>query len=332
MHTLTTFLIVLLAVPVAAAADFQDVFKQLAPLRQTWLGAHSKTAPLSAKQDDISDAEDFVFFADFVIGAGWSFQLAVNNNSPTTRLEGRMAITVNEDHEAAMSWEGVVESGLAPRFSIPPGGTRIYSEWPNIPPGAVVRGGLVLLQFNDFPAFENDARMMSAVLTYRHDESGIEVTVPPLGVRELTPPFFNDELAYSIFVEETADVTTGLAVWKSPGNAICMGLHDLRGALFEDAEQRYTLWCYGRGFGGNWSHGAAMLPQWFPGWDFSEGFQGRLVVFVVDDTFGRLNDGLVIPMGLRVNRNSGAISAVPVVSVPTDLALDKTGNRVRPAK
>ena len=29
-----------------------------------------------------------------------------------------------------------------------------------------------------------------------------------------------------------------------------------------------------------------MLPEWFPGWDFTGGFQGRLVVAVLDNTFG----------------------------------------------
>ena len=29
----------------------------------------------------LADAEDFVFFADFVIGSGWTFQLAISNNS-----------------------------------------------------------------------------------------------------------------------------------------------------------------------------------------------------------------------------------------------------------
>ena len=165
--------------------------------------------------------------------------------------------------------------------------------------------------------------MTSAVLTYRNDATGIEVTVPPLTVDDLTPPFFNDEVAYSIFVEETSTVTTGLALWKTPESEVCMWLEDLNGNSLRNSEENNTI-CYSPSYGDHFSHVAQMLPEWFPGWDFSEGVQGRLVVMVRDNTFGpKGNDGMVIPMGLRANRTSGAISAVPVVPVAVDVTFTK---------
>ena len=271
--------------------------------------------PARPQGNILSDAKDFVFFADFVVGAGWSFQVAVSNNSPTDFVTTTTAMVVDVNHETAVSWEEALADDEIQFVSIPPGGTRIYDQWPGTLPGEVVRGGVIVLQLNDFPPFQRDTQMLSAVLTYRNDASGIEVTVPPLGVDELTPPFFNDEVAYSIFVEETDAVTTGLALWKNPENEVCMWLDGLNGRPFQNPEEHDTI-CYSPSYGDQFSNSAGMLPGWFPSWDFSEGFQGRLVVAVRDNTFGpKGNDGLVIPMGLRVNRVSGAISAVPVVPV-----------------
>ena len=270
------------------------------------------------------------FFADFVIGSDWSFQLAVSNNSPTDSLDGFMGIAVDVNHEAAVTWKEALESGTTQRFSIPPGGTRIYNEWPNVGPGEMIRGGVIILQLSDFPDFQSDTQMLSAVLTYGNDQTGIELAVPPLRVEDLTPPFFNDEVAYSIFIEETADVTTGVALWKTPGNEVCMWLTGLDGTLFQNPEGYDTI-CYSPLYGDDFSHAAVLLPEWFPGWDFSGGFQGQLVVSVQDNTFGlKGNDGLVVPMGLRANRHSGLMSAMPVVPVAVGRAFEQTRNSENP--
>ncbi|MCY4585695.1 MAG: hypothetical protein OXB98_06605 [Bryobacterales bacterium] len=281
-------------------------------------------APAFAQGGLVSETTDFVIFADFVIGSGWTFQLAITNNSPTTALNGYTAVLVDKNHPQAVSFEEAFESGAIPLFTIPPGGTKIYSEWPSVDASEVIRGGGFVAQLTEFPAFESDTQMTSAVLTYRNDATGIEVTVPPLTVADLSPPFFNDEVAYSVFVEETDAVTTGLALWKDPANEVCMGLAGLDGRLFQDSEG-HALRCYGSEYGDQWSHSVGMLPGWFPGWDFSDGFQGTLVVAVTDSTFGpKGNDGLAIPMGLRANRTSGAISAVPVVPVATSISPAKS--------
>ena len=274
-------------------------------------------SPAFPQGDILADAEDFVFFADFVIGSGWTFQLAISNNSPTTYLNGVMGVTVDASDPRRASFEEAFQAGTVPFFTLPPGGTKIYNEWPNVPLDEVIRGGVLVVQLTEFPVFQRDTQMMSAVLTYRNDETKIEVTVPPLRFEDLIPPFFNDEVAYSIFVEETDAVTTGLALWKNPDNEVCMGLDGLDGKPFQTPEG-HDLRCFSPAYDDRFSHLAQMLPEWFPGWDFSGGFQGRLVVAVSDKTFGKGNDGLVIPMGLRANRTSGAISAVPVVPVAID--------------
>ena len=274
-------------------------------------------SPAFPQGDILAEAEDFVFFADFVIGSGWTFQLAISNNSPTTYLNGVMGVTIDASNPRAVSFEEALEAGTVPFFTLPPGGTKIYNEWPNAPLDGFIRGGLLVVQLTEFPAFQGDTQMLSAVLTYRNDETKIEVTVPPLRFEDLIPPFFNDEVAYSVFVEETDTVTTGLALWKNPDNEVCMGLDGLDGKPFQTPEG-HDLRCFGPAYDDRFSHLAQMLPEWFPGWDFSGGFQGRLVVAVSDKTFGKGNDGLVIPMGLRANRTSGAISAVPVVPVAID--------------
>ena len=226
-----------------------------------------------------------------------------------------MGVAIDANHEFAVTWKEALETGSAPSFLIPPGGTNLYNEWPNIPSGVVVRDGVIIVQTSAFPSFETDTQMMSAVLTYRNDATGIEVTVPPLRVEDFTPPFFNDEVAYSMFVEESADVSTGLALWKDPTNEVCLWLDNLDGVPFEN-DEGYDAVCYGPEYDDHFNHSAQMLPEWFQGWDFSEGFQGRLVVMVRDHTFGpKGNDGLVVPMGLRANLASGAISAMPVVPV-----------------
>ena len=206
-------------------------------------------------------------FADFVIGSGWTFQIAISNNSPTTYLNGVMGVAVDASDSGGVSFKEALEAGFLPSFTLPPGGTKIYTEWPNVPLDEVIRGGVLVVQLTEFPAFQSDTQMMSAVLTYRNDETKTEITVPPVRFKDLIPPFFNDEVAYSIFVEETDAVTTGLALWKSPDNEVCMGLDGLDGESFQSSEG-YDLWCFGPTDDDFFNHLAQMLPEWFPGWDF----------------------------------------------------------------
>ena len=148
-------------------------------------------SPAFPQGNILDDAEDFVFFADFVIGSGWTFQIAISNNSPTTYLNGVMGVAVDATDSGGVSFKEALEAGFLPSFTLPPGGTKIYTEWPNVPLDEVIRGGVLVVQLTEFPAFQTDTQMMSAVLTYRNDETKTEITVPPVRFKDLIPPFFN---------------------------------------------------------------------------------------------------------------------------------------------
>ena len=112
-------------------------------------------APTFPQGGLLSEATDFVIFADFVIGAGWTFQLAITNNSPTTTLNGFAGVMVDPSNQRAVSFEEAFASGTVPLFTIPPGGTKIYSEWPNasIDDDTVIRGGVFYRTAHLVPCF-----------------------------------------------------------------------------------------------------------------------------------------------------------------------------------
>ena len=262
----------------------------------------------------VPDFEDIVFFADFVSGEGWSVQVAVSNNSPTRSLTG--LIVFGRGRDSQDDPEPPPDYDSVPHFTLPPRGTRIFKIEGM---GPIIRGGVLIGQLSGFAPFERDTQMLSAVLTYRHSDSGMEVTVPPLTEDDLAPPFFNEEPAFAIFVEESQVVSAGLAVWKEPSTEMCMYLVALDGQVVLNPEG-HTTNCYAEKYGDTFSQSARSLQEWFPSWDFSDGFQGRLVVYVKDNTFGRGNDGILIPMALRFSTDPSkpSMSAMPVVPVAMD--------------
>ena len=265
---------------------------------------------LDTTMSNTPDFQDALFFADFVDGAGWSVQVAVSNNSLTRSLTGLIVFAGSEPRrpeDPPTDWDSL------PRFTLPPGGTRIYTTAGT---GPIVRGGVLVGQLSGFDPFRSETRMMSAVLTYRHSASGLEVTVLPLTADDLMSPVFDEEPAYAIFVEESQTVSVGLAVWKlTTTTEMCMQLVDLDGQAFRNSEGHDTI-CYAEKYGDTFLHSAMMLQEWFPSWDFSGGFQGRLLLYVKDNTVGRRNDGSLIPMGLRLSTTS--MSALPVVPIALD--------------
>ena len=280
------------------------------------LGAQERRTdlPMIRNADhDIPDAQDSVFFADFVVGPGWSFQIVVSNNSPTRVLTGLLAVVVDPSTPGASTWSEALDDGSIPFFVIPPGGTKIFDEWTS-PTDALVRGGVVIAQLSGADFFD-DTPMLNAILTYRNDETGVEVSVPALRDDFLEAPFRNQELAFAIYVEETEAIGSGLALWKEPNNEVCMHLLDLDGEYFLHPNGMYNTMCYAQKYGDEFVHSAALLPEWFPEWDFSDGFKGTLVIYVEDNTFGRDNDGFTIPLGLRLGKANGSLSAVPVVPI-----------------
>ena len=270
------------------------------------------TTPLHAQtgSSNVPDFEDGVFFADFVSGEGWSVQVAVSNNSTTRSLTGLIAFVRGLESD---SKDPPLDYDSVPHFTLPPNGTRIFKTDGM---GSITRGGVLIGQLSGFAPFERDTQMLSAVLTYRHNDSGLEVTVPPLTDDDLAPPFFNEEPAFAIFVEESQTVSAGLAVWKAPSTEMCMYLVALDGQVVPDPEGHTTI-CYAEKHGDTFSQSAMTLQEWLPSWNFSDGFQGRLLLYTKDNIFGRGNDGFLVPMALRFSTDPSkpSMSAMPIVPV-----------------
>ena len=150
--------------------------------------------------------------------------MAIQNNSVERPLRG---VLLARDGEAvSLDTFGPLEptslfGGVGVKFEIPTGGTAIYQSPSE---GELVRGTILILQAPDPSPFEENT--LSAVLTYRHAETGMEVSVPPL---DTSKPVFGTEQAYSIFIEETAEIGTGLALWRSPTSEVCLRLFDENG-------------------------------------------------------------------------------------------------------
>ena len=264
------------------------------------------TSALSLKTQTIADAQDVLFFADAITGGGWNVQIAVSNNSAFYSLVAGAAFAVDRTTPGAVPLDEALE-----QFTLPPNGSHVLKTSPE---GPTIRGGVLIAQLSGFGPLELDTQMMSAVLTYRH-HSGLEVSVPPIRTKDLQSPFFGFEPAYSTFVEHSETVSGGMALWGEPsaGDA-CMYLVDLDGLLFRDPEG-YSHVCSGRSSGTIESHAALTLEQWFPSWDFSEGFQGRWIVYVRNNTIGKHNDGFILPMVLRFSKDLKSMSAMPMVPI-----------------
>ena len=117
-----------------------------------------------------------------------------------------------------------------------------------------------------------------------------------------------------MFIEETSTIATGLALWKNPENEVCLTLIGLDGRPFQN-HMGYDTVCYGPAYGHQFNHTFGLLADVFSAWDFSQGFRGRIEVYVRDHTFGKGNDGFAVPVALRVQRASGSISSMPVTPV-----------------
>ena len=252
-----------------------------------------------------SEMIDAKLFADFTAGDGWSAQVAVQNNSTRLDLEGWLLARDGEGETRdifgktqTMGFFG----GRGIRLSIPPGGTKVFKSKAR---KSLLRGSVVVLQTSD--QWYSDLNQLAVVLTYRHAQSGIEVSVPPLDFNG-TGQLGDFEMAYSVFVEESDAVGTGLAVWRTAGAKVCFVLFDEDGNRVE-GENGWSGVCYS----GEDQHLTGTLPEFFDHWDFSEGFMGRLAVFVENETHGSYNDGSLFGQGIRFSKDTQkpSLSAIP---------------------
>ena len=233
----------------------------------------AETVKACGQQQTSSDTT--LYFPDFVDGSGWSVQLVLSNTSASTEDAAVVVRVYDSEGDAVRRF---FDSDSF--FEIPALGSRVLRSAGS---GEFRRGWIEV---------EADSASVSGLLTYRHAQSGVEVGVKPV---ELGSQF-------ALFVEESSDIGTGLAIFKPESEpAIELRIRDEEGrdpldGVFvphEDFHQR-----------------ARTMPEWFgvEGVDteFLRDFRGLL--------FLRSEDGsLFAPLGLRFGKQTGSLSAVPVI-------------------
>ena len=228
-------------------------------------------------QAQTSDAATF-YFPDYVDGGGWSVQLVLLNTDATTAARAVVAV---------YNQNGQTVRGLFSRssISIPSLGTHVLKSRGT---GSIRRGWITV---------EADTPSVSGLLTYRHNQTGIEVGVEPgeLGTR------------FALFVEESTDIGTGLAIFKpDDSTGVELRIRDEDGNDPLDGEVVRAR---------NFNQRARTIREWFEAGGVDTGsvtdFRGLLIV--------RSEDGSrFAPLGLRFGKNTGSLSAVPVVKLTDD--------------
>ena len=222
----------------------------------------------------VEGAASTLYFPDYVVGSGWSVQLALGNVDITAAAE--VVVEVYDQDGAPI--RDLFDSGSA--FEIPPLGSRVLRSAGE---GSLRRGWIQV---------RNPSGLVRGLLTYRHAGTGIEVGVEPvpLGRR------------FALFVEDSADVGTGLAIFKpQPSSGIEFDIRDQAGR--NPLEEVLTR--------GNFQQRVGTLPEWFEGagGEFLGDFRGLLFLRAVDGAS-------FAPMGLRGGKRTGSLSAVPVIPIP----------------
>ena len=237
-------------------------------------GAPSAETVKACGQEQTS-SETKLYFPDFVDGGGWSVQLVLSNTSAST---GDAAVVVSVYDSEGEPVRGFFDSDSS--FDIPSQGSRILRS---AGVGQIRRGWIEV---------ETDSASVSGLLTYRNTQSGVEVGVKPV---ELGNQF-------ALFVEESSDIGTGLAIFK-PESApeIQLRIRDEEGS--DPLDGVFVPH-------GDFHQWARTMAEWFgvEGVDtgFLRDFRGLL--------FLRTEDGsLFAPLGLRFGKRTGSLSAVPVI-------------------
>ena len=247
------------------------------------LEARATVGPLEAPGDTPeSDPMTTLYFPDYADGGGWSVQLAVSHISVATE---NAAVLVTAYDREGQSIPGFFD--FDDLFEIPPLGTRVLkSSGAHADPEREFRRGWIEVK--------TDTASVSGLLTYRHAETGVEVSVESV---ELGSHF-------ALFVEESDGIGTGLAIFKpDPSSTIEFRIRD------EDGVNPL-----GEGFArvGDFNQAARTILEWFAmdgiDTEFLEDFRGLL--------FLRAEDGSSFaPIGIRFGKRGESLSAVPVIRV-----------------
>ena len=237
-------------------------------------GAPSAETVKACGQEQTS-AGTTLYFPDFVDGGGWSVQLVLSNTAATSNGAAVTVRVYDSEGDAIRRF-----FDLASTLEIPALGSRVLSSAGS---GSIRRGWIEV---------EADSSSVSGLLTYRDAQSGVEVGVNPV---ELGNQF-------ALFVEESSDIGTGLAIFKRESEpAIELRIRD------EEGEDPLDGVYVPRG---DFQQLARTMSEWFDvegvDTEFLTDFRGLL--------FLRSEDGsLFAPLGLRFGKQTGSLSAVPVI-------------------
>ena len=226
-----------------------------------------------------------LYFPDYVDGGGWSVQLALSNAA----RRATAAIVVAAYDQEGRPVPELFDSETA--FEIPPLGSRVLSSAGT---GPVRRGWIEV---------RTDPPSVSGLLTYRNSEGGVEVGVAPVKLGD----------RFALFVEESSQVGSGLAVFKPDlDSRIELRIRDesggdpLEGAIIP---------------GESFHQSARTLSEWFDvdGVDrgFLRDFRGLLLLRTEDEA------GFA-PLGLRFGKGADSLSAVPLIRDQTREAGERT--------
>ena len=227
--------------------------------------------------------ERTLLFPDYVEGGGWSVQLALSNVDPNAAAE----VVVTSHDQEGRPVPDLFDSEAA--FEIPSLGSRVLRS---AGAGEIRRGWIQV---------RTGTPRVSGSLLYGHSGTGVEVGVAPVERGN----------HFALFVEESGEVGTGLAVFKpDPDSRIELRLRDESGR--DPLEDVFIPW---RDF----RQSARTLSEWFDvdgvETEFLTDFRGLLLL--------RTEDGSgFAPLGLRFGKGTGALSAVPLIRIVDGVRID----------
>ena len=220
-------------------------------------------------------SESTIYFPDYVDGEGWSVQLVLGNLDPANNAT--VDVEVYDQQGAPVT--GFFDLGTS--VDIPSQGSRTLKS----PGGSQIRRGWI--------AVRSQTASLHGLLTYRDSATGIEVGVKPVPLGG----------SFALFIEESSNIGTGLALFRpDAGSQIEFQLLDEEGNDPIGAPVVLPP--------GDFQQAALTLPEWYMDVDqgFLREFRGLL--------FLRATDGSSFaPLGLRFGKQTGLLSAIPVISL-----------------
>ena len=246
-------------------------------------GTSSLSAVPAIRTQSEEPQETGLVFPDYVDGGGWAVQLVLSNVDPDVADDVRVKVYDPDGRPV----RDLFDSDLT--LEIPALGSRV---WRSAGVGAIRRGWIQV---------ETDSAAVSGLLTYRHVQTGIEVSVEPAQLGK----------EFALFVEESGTVGAGLALFKPDTHSrIELRLRDEEGT--DPLDGVYVPW---RDF----HQAARTLPEWFdvPGVDteFLADYRGLLFLRTEDES------GFA-PLGLRFGKKTSSLSAVPAIRIPDGGGID----------